>query len=641
MEWRPSLEPVATGEGGSRLVATRPPLMGVTSPQWVASAAAVVMAAIPVAATGPGVEEERRDARLHASPGGGAHGSPAWSGLEEAGGPAVGDAVAVVEANPSPEMVEAQARAGDLPSRTGSGAMEVVGAEGEQLPASCNIPVVDILSDVEEDTGVAQPGVPPSQERAVILASLGAAAARSSGRSGADRELVWPQPGEPGKARFVLHDGKEQELWGLLEQSGLSVQSDLALTAARLKEALERVKLAHQAVSVDLPRVAEGLETMSVRKSQFLREEHGRLEREAAALQRFDELSRELEAARRESQDRAVLVAGVDEAERRATVAEKRLAAVHARLAETEAAAGERQEALEAERMARAHVEQQASSLEQRALSSEQEVVALRGQLLEAAESVAQLCEKVTQQEHGLAIGENARLELGKKIGLLRQELEQSEKGRRAADAAKEALESDLEAARAAGGRSAEAVAWSLEELTAYEKELNQLRNVAQMVVAEVFGSGLSTSAPAVQLAEIPDEVRALISDSVFYAVSGVLMLVVTHYPDLDFKAICGRYASGWSANEIQKLGQSLVPHAQVVVEQTTAQWVMEARRSVEAASVGQEGVANPVQAVEAGSEPSAVPTALETPSSPPAAPPSDATGGCSNTIQDLTHMEF
>nr|TKW23676.1 hypothetical protein SEVIR_3G002200v2 [Setaria viridis] len=257
MEWRPSLEPVATGEGGSRLVATRPPLMGVTSPQWVASAAAVVMAAIPVAATGPGVEEERRDARLHASPGGGAHGSPAWSGLEEAGGPAVGDAVAVVEANPSPEMVEAQARAGDLPSRTGSGAMEVVGAEGEQLPASCNIPVVDILSDVEEDTGVAQPGVPPSQERAVILASLGAAAARSSGRSGADRELVWPQPGEPGKARFVLHDGKEQELWGLLEQSGLSVQSDLALTAARLKEALERVKLAHQAVSVDLPRVAE------------------------------------------------------------------------------------------------------------------------------------------------------------------------------------------------------------------------------------------------------------------------------------------------------------------------------------------------------------------------------------------------
>jgi len=35
------------------------------------------------------------------------------------------------------------------------------------------------------------------------------------------------------------------------------MESDLALTKARLKEALERVELVHQAVTVDLPHVAE------------------------------------------------------------------------------------------------------------------------------------------------------------------------------------------------------------------------------------------------------------------------------------------------------------------------------------------------------------------------------------------------
>lgn len=163
----------------------------------------------PVISSLPGADEEMRDAKLPASTGGGAHGSPAWVGLEEVGGPTIGPTIAVVEANPSPETVEAQAWANDLPSPTGSGAPEAVGAEGERLAASYDIPVVDILFDVVEDTGVVQLGVPPSWERAVIPASLGTVVAGSSGRSGAVRELVWPQPGEPGKARFVLRDGKE------------------------------------------------------------------------------------------------------------------------------------------------------------------------------------------------------------------------------------------------------------------------------------------------------------------------------------------------------------------------------------------------------------------------------------------------
>ena len=35
------------------------------------------------------------------------------------------------------------------------------------------------------------------------------------------------------------------------------MESDLALTKARLNEALERVELVHQAMTVDLPRIVE------------------------------------------------------------------------------------------------------------------------------------------------------------------------------------------------------------------------------------------------------------------------------------------------------------------------------------------------------------------------------------------------
>jgi len=69
--------------------------------------------------------------------------------------------------------------------------------------------------------------------------------ARSSSGSGVTRELVWPCPGELGKARFILRDEEEVKLWHLLGERGLSMEFDLALTKAKLKDALERVKLVH------------------------------------------------------------------------------------------------------------------------------------------------------------------------------------------------------------------------------------------------------------------------------------------------------------------------------------------------------------------------------------------------------------
>ena len=64
-----------------------------------------------------------------------------------------------------------------------------------------------------------------------------------------------------------------------------------------------------------------------------------------------------------------------------------------------------------------------------------------------------------------------------------------------------------------------------------------------------------------------------------FYGTMGVITSVATHHPDLDFIAIYRGYANGWSVDEIHALGESLVPYAQMVTEQVSAQWVMEAHR--------------------------------------------------------------
>ncbi|XP_066365343.1 filament-like plant protein 1 [Miscanthus floridulus] len=128
------------------------------------------------------------------------------------------------------------------------------------------------------------------------------------------------------------------------------------------------------------------------------------------------------------------------------------------------------------------------------------------GQVLGAEELNARLLEKVTRQEEGLSILENTCLELGIKISSLEQELETT---------------------KAVIGRSMEVLAKSLEERCALE-----------VVVSEVFESAPSTSMPAVQLAEVSNEVQALISDGMFYGTSGVLTLLAMDHPDLDFPTI-------------------------------------------------------------------------------------------------------
>ena len=68
-------------------------------------------------------------------------------------------------------------------------------------------------------------------------------------------------------------------------------------------------------------------------------------------------------------------------------------------------------------------------------------------------------------------------------------------------------LERDLEMIKATFSRNAEELAKSHEERRGLEGDLDQIRNVASLVVSDIFGSAPSTSVPVVQLAEVPDAV--------------------------------------------------------------------------------------------------------------------------------------
>ena len=119
-----------------------------------------------------------------------------------------------------------------------------------------------------------------------------------------------------------------------------------------------------------------------------------------------------------------------------------------------------------------------------------------------------------------------------------------------------------------------------------------------------------------------------------FYGASGVLTSVATHHPNLNFATICSGYVDGLSTEDIQSIGESLLPHARLVAEQVSAQWVMDVRREDMARSVRREDVAQPVDGTEPGSEvdvapasteQNVVPPGSEQPEPSPVAPIADA----------------
>ena len=107
------------------------------------------------------------------------------------------------------------------------------------------VEIVEIPFPSEVGSRVEPPTILPSQELMVVRSSHDVAVAGPSSGLGVTHELVWPYPGDPRKAWFILHDGEEVALWDLLGGRGLSMESDLAQTKARLREALERAESVH------------------------------------------------------------------------------------------------------------------------------------------------------------------------------------------------------------------------------------------------------------------------------------------------------------------------------------------------------------------------------------------------------------
>lgn len=70
-------------------------------------------------------------------------------------------------------------------------------------------------------------------------------------------DLVWPHPDMPRKAQFMLHAGREKELWALLRNGGTLVRSSLTSVMAKMREVLVEAEFVNRAMSIDLPRVGE------------------------------------------------------------------------------------------------------------------------------------------------------------------------------------------------------------------------------------------------------------------------------------------------------------------------------------------------------------------------------------------------
>ena len=71
-----------------------------------------------------------------------------------------------------------------------------------------------------------------------------------------------------------------------------------------------------------------------------------------------------------------------------------------------------------------------------------------------------------------------------------------------------------------------------------------------------------------------------------------MLTSVAMHHSNLDFATICSGYAEGLSTEDIQSIGEGLLPHARSMAEQVSAQWVMDVRHEDMARSMRGEDVA-------------------------------------------------
>ena len=114
---------------------------------------------------------------------------------------------------------------------------------GHQAASYANV-VVEILSDDEADT-VADPPV-LLWELVVVWLEAGPSDGSSEG------DLEWSFPEDPSKARFVLWDSQEHQLWEIFGRQGHAVVSELTELSMKLESTQKQAQFARQLVEVNL-----------------------------------------------------------------------------------------------------------------------------------------------------------------------------------------------------------------------------------------------------------------------------------------------------------------------------------------------------------------------------------------------------
>ena len=133
----------------------------------------------------------------------------------------------------------------DLPLSSGPKALEgsVVRTESGRLVASRANEVVEIPSD-NEANAMAKPPVSPRElevsprELAVVQSEAGPFGSSSEG------DLEWPFLEDPSKARFVLRDSRERQLWDIFGGQGHAVVSELTKLSAKLESTRKQAQFA-------------------------------------------------------------------------------------------------------------------------------------------------------------------------------------------------------------------------------------------------------------------------------------------------------------------------------------------------------------------------------------------------------------
>lgn len=173
--------------------------------------------------------------------------------------------------------------------------IDLDGVEEESERPSRSLNVLD--TGFERSLPDAEMSASPPRQGSTPEGASWFALVRAAGASSPPCELLCPLLEEPGRARFVLRDLVEEELWHLADQVGVLAYQDLLQAEGGLVDALKTIRATRHGTSEDMLRLTSRLKWISDDKSRFRCEEHALHSHEEEARRWAADLARELESA--------------------------------------------------------------------------------------------------------------------------------------------------------------------------------------------------------------------------------------------------------------------------------------------------------------------------------------------------------